>query len=111
MAQNLQEYMRKYMQQQAESLKGCLMAVLDSREQYLSILDESLGTPIPSENIKLCELLTDAGLFREEVKVTRDGRNRYKVFYLTAPGREMAQQIKTEGYNGAVPQNTPLDNL
>ena len=99
------------MQQQAESLKGCLMAILNSKEQYLSLLDESLGTPIPSGNIKLCELLTDAGLFREEVKVTRDGRNRYKVFFLTELGKEMAQQIKAEGYNGAVPQNTPLDNL
>ena len=111
MVQNLQEYMCKYMEQQAESLKGFLMAVLDSREKYLSLLDESLGTPIPSGNIKLCELLTDAGLFREEVKVTRDGRNRYKVFYLTELGRDMAQQIKTEGYSGTVPQNTPLDNL
>ncbi len=36
----------------------------------------------------------DAGLFLEVIKVTRDGRNRYKVFYLTAKGKEMAQQIK-----------------
>ncbi len=87
------------------------MAALDSKEQYLSLLDESLGTPIRSEDIKMCELLVDTGLFREEVRVTRDGRNRYKVFYLTDSGKEIAKQVKTEGYNGTVPQNTPIDNL
>ncbi len=111
MIETLQDYMCKYMQEQSESLKGCLIAALDRKEQYLSLLDESLGTPIASENIKLCEVLTNAGLFREEIKVTRDGRNRYKVFYLTDKGREMAKQIKSEGYNGPVPQSTPIDNL
>ena len=111
MEQKLEEYMCKYIQQQSESLKGCLIAVLDRREQYLSLLDESLGTPMPSKDVKLCEMLTDAGLFREEIKVTRDGRNRYKVFYLTDSGREMARQIKAEGYSGAVPQSTPIDNM
>jgi hypothetical protein len=56
-------------------------------------------------------LLVDAGLFREEVRTTRDGRNRYKVFYLTDAGREIAKQVKSEGYDGAVPQSTPIDNL
>ena len=111
MVRTLQDYMCSYMQEQNEPLKGCLVAALDSREQYLSLLDESLGTPVPSTTIKLCELLTNAGLFREEVKVTRDGRNRYRLFYLTDSGREMALQIKAEGYNGAVPQSTPIDNL
>ena len=101
----------KYMQGQTEALKGCLVAALDSREQYLSLLDESLGTRVPSVDIKLCEVLVEAGLFREEIKITRDGRNRYKVFYLTDSGRQMAQQIKTEGYSGKVPQNTPIDNI
>lgn len=88
-----------------------MIAAFDSREHYLSLIDESLGSPIPSPNIKLCELLCDAGLFREEVKLTRDGRNRYKVFYLTDSGMQMVKRIKAEGFNGKVPQNTPLDNL
>ncbi len=103
--------MCKYMQDQTQLFKGCLIAVLDSREQYLSLLDESLGTPVASADIKLCEVLADAGLFREEAKTTRDGRNRYKVFYLTEQGKEIALQIKEEGYSGRVPQNTPIDNL
>jgi hypothetical protein len=108
---DLQDYMCKYMQEQTQLLKGCLVAAFDSREQYLSLLDESLGTPVSSADITLCDLLANAGLFREEVKVTRDGRNRYKIFYLTPLGKEMAQQIKTEGYSGRVPQSTSIGNL
>ena len=96
MSQQLQDYMCKYVQEKTELLKGCLLAALNSKEQYLSLLDESLGTPTPSIDLKLCELLTNAGLFREEVKLNRDGRNEYKLFYLTDLGKEMAMQIKKE---------------
>ena len=96
MSQQLQDYMCKYVQEKIESLKGCLLAVLNSKEQYVSLLDESLGTPTPSMDLKLCELLANAGLFREEIKLNRDGRNEYKLFYLTYLGKEMAQQLKNE---------------
>ena len=96
MSQKLQDYMCKYVQEQIAPLKGCLLAALNSKEQYLSILDESLGTPTPSTDLKLCELLAQAGLFREESKLNRDGRNEYKLFYLTATGKEIAMQIKKE---------------
>jgi len=96
MSQKLQDYLCKYVQTQTEPLKGYLLAALNSKEQYLSLLDESLGTTNPSIDIKLCELLAKAGLFREEIKLTRDGRNEYKLFYLTDIGKEMAMQIKKE---------------
>ena len=96
MSQQLQDYMCKYVQEKTELLKGCLLAALNSKEQYLSLLDESLGTPTPSMDLKLCELLANAGLFREEIKLNRDGRNEYKLFYLTYLGKEMAQQLKNE---------------
>jgi hypothetical protein len=108
MVEDLEDYMCRYIQQQTEPLKGCLLAILESREQYLSILDESLGTPVRSVDIKRCELLTNAGLLREDIKLTRDGRNTYKVFYLTDIGREFAQKVKAQGYAGPMPQNTPL---
>jgi hypothetical protein len=111
MAQNLQDFMCKYMQKQTEPLKGCLVAALNSKEQILSFLDQSLGTTVSSVDIKLCELLSDAGLFREETKITRDGRNRYKLFYLTEAGREMAEQIKTEGFTGEMPQSVSITDF
>ena len=111
MVETLQDYLCRYIAGQTEAFKGCLLAAYDNRLQYLSLLDESLGTPTESKEIRLCEILVNAGLFREETKTTRDGRNRYKLFYLTDAGMEIAQQIKSEGFSGSVPQNTPIDNL
>jgi hypothetical protein len=108
MVKTLQEYMCNYIQQLTEPLKGCLLAALNSKDQTLSLLDQSLGSPVPSMDINMCEMLADAGLFTEEVKLTRDGRNRYKLFNLTSIGKEMAKQIKMEGFNGKMPQNTPI---
>ena len=85
-----------------------LLAALDSQEQNLCYLDMSLGTVLPSLDIKNCELLTEAGLFREEIKVTRDGRNRYKVFYLTDSGREMVEKIKEENFIEELPESPKI---
>ena len=68
MVGTLQEIMCRYMDEKTESLKGCLIAALESKEQYLCLLVESLGTPVPSEELKLSELLTNAGLFSMEEK-------------------------------------------
>ena len=92
-------------------LKGCLVAAFDNREQYLALLSESLGAPNPSRELRFCQLLANAGLFKEETKSNRDGRNQYKVFYLTDAGKVLAKQIKAEGFRGVVPQNIPVDNL
>lgn len=108
MAETLEEYMCKYIKKQTILLKGCLLAALEEKNKSLSLLDQSLGTPIPSQDIKLCETLTNAGLFRQEIELTRDGRNRYKVFCLTDLGKEMAEKIKKEGFNGKMPKNSPI---
>jgi hypothetical protein len=105
MVEALQDYMCRYMEQQTEHIKGCLLAALNSKEQYLCLLIESLGTPVPSEEARLSELLVDAGLFREETKITRNGRNRYKLFYLTPTGKQFAQQIQEDGFDGEIPES------
>jgi hypothetical protein len=108
MAERLQSFMCKYMQQETQPLEGCLLAAYRSKEGYLCLLTESLGTPVFSEDLRLCELLTNAGLFRDEIKITRDGRNRYRLFYLTDEGRRIAEQISQEGYDGEIPQSIEI---
>jgi hypothetical protein len=108
MAERLQSFMCKYMQQETQPLEGCLLAAYRSIEGYLCLLTESLGTPVFSEDLRLCELLTNAGLFRDEIKITRDGRNRYRLFYLTDEGRRIAEQISQEGYDGEIPQSIEI---
>ncbi len=108
MAENLNDLMCQYMDKNSDALKGCLVAALRSKDQYLSLLDQSLGSPIPSDDIRNCELLADTGLFREEIKLNRDGRNRYKLFYLTERGRQIADQIVREGFDGEIPASIPV---
>ena len=108
MSKKFEDYMCKHVQDQTSVLKRYLLAALDNQDQYLFYLDESLGTPLPSIDIRNCELLADARLFREEIKLTRDGRNRYKLFYLTDLGKEMVQQIKEESYTDEMPESPQI---
>lgn len=96
MAQKFDEYMCNYFLAKSKLFKEYLTTALCSKNQSVCYLDESLGTTVISQDIRNCELLTDAQLFQEEIKLTRDGRNRYKVFCLTSLGKEMAQQTKEE---------------
>ncbi len=100
--------MCKYIQNQTGILKRYLLAASESEDQFICYLDMSLGTPLPSMDIKNCEVLTDAGLFLEELKMSRDGRNRYKLFYLTDLGKEMAEQIKENSYSDEMPQSPQI---
>jgi hypothetical protein len=108
MVESLQDYMCRYMGEKSDSFKGCLLAALESKEQYLCILVESLGTPVPSDDLRYSELLTNAGLFREEDRITRNGRNRYKLFHLTDAGRQVAELTREEGFDGKVVENAVL---
>ena len=108
LVQNLEDYLCKYVQSQTELLKGCLLAALNNKDHYFSLLDESLGTRVQSVDLALCDFLSSAGLFRDEIKLTRDGRNRYKLYHLTEAGTEIAEQAKKEGYKGKVPQSEQI---
>jgi hypothetical protein len=96
------------MDEKSDELKGCLLAALESKEGYLCMLIESLGTPVPSEDLNYSELLTKAGLFWEEERITRNGRNRYRLFHLTDAGRRVAEQIKDEGFDGKIAETMPI---
>jgi hypothetical protein len=108
MSETFEGFMCKYIQGQTVIFKKYLLAALDSQDKNLLFLDMSLGTPLPSMDIKNCELLTEAGLFREEVKTTRDGRNRYKLFCLTDLGMEMVEKIKEQNYSEEMPESPQI---
>jgi hypothetical protein len=108
MSERFEDYICKFIKEQTDLFKRYLLAALDNQEQTLRFLDASLGTVIPSVDIRNCELLTDAHIFKEEVKITRDGRNRYKLFFLTDLGKDMAQQIREESYTEEMPPSPSI---
>jgi len=108
MSESLEDFMCKYMTSRIPVLSQYLLTALDSQDKFLCYLDTSLGTVLPSEDIKNCELLCDAGLFREESRINRDGRNRYKLFYLTESGRAMVERMKEESYSEELPESPPV---
>jgi len=108
MSESLEGLMCKYMQSRIPVLSKYLLTALDSQDEFLCYLDTSLGTVLPSEDIKNCELLCDVGLFREEIRINRDGRNHYKLFYLTDAGREMVDRMKEASYSDELPESPPV---
>ena len=103
--EKFEDYMLKFFQHQASIFKTYLLAALDNKSQSIIYLNDSLGSNIPSIDIRNCEILVEAKLFREEISLSRDGKNRYKNFYLTDLGKEMAMQIKEESYIFDQPEN------
>jgi hypothetical protein len=108
MTQQFEAYMCDFVQEQASTLKSYLLAAHDSKDQCLYYLDNRLGTQLPSMDIRNCEFLVDARLFREEIKTTIDGRNRYKMFALTNLGTEMAKKIKEGSFTDELPETPPV---
>ena len=108
MVEKFADFICKYIQGKAEVFKGYLLAALENKEGYVCFISESLGTDMSIEDVRNGELLADAGLFKEETKFTRSGKNRYQIFHLTDLGREMAEQIKNEGYDGKIPESAPI---
>ncbi len=108
MSQQFEQFICKFIQEQSNTFKSYLLAALDSKDQCLYYLESRLGTSLPSMDIRNCEFLTDARLFREEVKTTIDGRNRYKLFYLTDLGKEMALNAKNSSVTDEMPDAPPV---
>jgi hypothetical protein len=108
MVEKLEDYLCTYIRGQADTLKMYLAAALETQDQSLSYIDQSLGTQIPSVDIKNCEFLTDAKLFYEDIQLTRDGRNRYKVFRLTELGKEIAMELKENSYSEHIEESPSI---
>ena len=58
----------------------------------------------PSSDLKNCQLLRDAQLFTEDLRISRNGRNTYKIYCLTELGKKHAEGIKKEALEGGAPE-------
>ena len=96
MSQRLEDYLSEYIKGRVGIFKKYLLAALDSKDQSIWYLEASEGLIIPSADLKNCELLRDAQLFREDLKVSRNGRNTYKLYFLTELGKKIAEELKAE---------------
>lgn len=98
MTQILDSYLSEYILSRVGVFKKYLLAALDNRDHCVMYLESSEGMFLPSSDLKNCELLRDAQLFTEDTKVTRSGRNIYKIFCLTPNGLEIAKKVKEESW-------------
>jgi hypothetical protein len=100
MAEKLENYLSTYIKTRVGVFKKYLLAALTSKDQCVWYLEASEGMIIPSSDLKNCELLRDAQLFNEDTRISRNGRNTYKIFCLTELGKQIAGQLRKEGEIG-----------
>jgi len=102
MSAELGEYLSNYIQTRTGLLKKYLLAALDNKDHCIWYLESTEGRLAPSSDLKNCQLLRDAQLFNEDVKMSRNGRNTYKIYCLTELGKKFAEAIKKEGLDGII---------
>ncbi len=96
MSQKLGDYLSEYIRGRVGVFKKYLLAALESKDYSIWYLEASAGMIVPSSDIKNCELLRDAQLFSEDMRVSRNGRNTYKTYCLTELGKKFAEEMKAE---------------
>ncbi|MEJ2240612.1 MAG: hypothetical protein P8Y18_00485 [Candidatus Bathyarchaeota archaeon] len=102
MSAELGEYLANYIQTRTGLLKKYLLAALDNKDSCIWYLESTEGMLSPSSDLKNCQLLRDAQLFNEDVRMSRNGRNTYKIYCLTELGKKYAKAIKEEGLENII---------
>jgi hypothetical protein len=102
MSEELKEYLSNYIQSRVGIFKKYLLAAIDTKDSCIWYLESSEGMLVPSSDLKNCQLLRDAQLFNEDVRMSRNGRNVYKIYCLTDLGKKFADNIKKEALEGTV---------
>jgi hypothetical protein len=100
MSEELERYLSSYIQSRVGVFKKYLLAALDNTDHCIWYLESTEGMLVPSSDLKNCQLLRDAQLFAEDVRMSRNGRNTYKIYCLTELGLKLATEIKKEGLEG-----------
>jgi hypothetical protein len=96
MSIKFETFLCDYLKGRVGIYKKYLLALLDNKEGCVWYLLYSEGMIVPNSDLKNLELLRDAGLVREDTRISRNGRNTYKLFFLTDNGRKIAEEMKAE---------------
>jgi hypothetical protein len=96
MSIKFENFMCDYIKMRIGVFKKYMLAVLDNKDSCIWYLEYSEGQILPSSDLKNCEVLRDAGIFREDIRMSRNGRNTYKFFFLTEYGKKITEEIKAE---------------
>jgi hypothetical protein len=100
MSEELARYLSIYIQSRVGVFKKYLLAALDNKDHSIWYLESTEGMLVPSSDLKNIQLLRDAQLFNEDIRISRNGRNTYKIYGLTELGMKLATEIKKEGLEG-----------
>ena len=106
MSEELGRYLSSYIQSRVVVFKKYLLAALDNNDQCIWYLESTEGMLVPSSDLKNCQLLRDAQLFTEDLRMSRNGRNTYKIYCLTELGMKLAREIRKEGLEGSKPEKS-----
>jgi hypothetical protein len=87
--------------------KKYLLASMENEDHCIWYLESTAGMLAPSSDLKNCQLLRDAQLFNEDTRISRNGRNTYKVYCLTELGKKFASDLKKEGLEGKKAEEAP----
>jgi len=101
MSEELGHYLSSYIQSRVGVFKKYLLAALDNKDHCIWYLESTEGMLVPSSDLKNIQLLRDAQIFTEDVRMSRNGRNTYKIYCLTELGMKLAMAIKKEGLEGS----------
>jgi hypothetical protein len=96
MSVKFENYLIDYIKTRVGTYKKYLLAALDNKECCLWYIEYSEGMKQPNSDLKNCELLRDALIFREDTRMARNGRTTYKIYCLTDLGKKVAQELKDE---------------
>jgi hypothetical protein len=106
MSEELGRYLSSYIKSRVGVFKKYLLAALDNNDQCIWYLESTEGMLVPSSDLKNCQLLRDAQLFTEDLRMSRNGRNTYKIYCLTQLGMKLAREIRKEGLEGSKPEKS-----
>ena len=104
MSEELQQYLSNYIQSRVGIFKKYLLSAFDNKDHCIWYLESSAGMLAPSSDLKNCQLLRDAQLLNEDVRISRNGRNTYKIYCLTELGKKFAEGIKKEALERGIPE-------